>query len=103
MKASGGRPKRADDEPPLPQLTDVEFLAAELAYDAVSVLGPNKNLEEQARALYLDKLKWVDANVKAFAVTNKFWKGHHGGYTFTMEESARRRCRTRTLSSPTLI
>ena len=93
LKAIGGRPKREDDEAPLPHLSDVELFAAELAYDEVSTKGPNKYLEQEAKQLYPDKLRWVDANVKSFPVSHRAWKGHAGGYTFTMEESWRRRCK----------
>ena len=75
----------------MPQMSDIELLEAELAYDEVSMQGPNRNLEQQAKELYLDKLKWVDEYVSPFVVVTRRWKGHKGGYKFTMEESARRR------------
>ena len=71
-KKAAGRPKRDADEPPKVHITDVEVLAAELAYQEVSALGPNKNLEEDAKLLYEQKLRWVDANVKPFVVVQMF-------------------------------
>ena len=68
----------------------MNFMAAELAYHEISMQGPNKFLEEQARELYPIKLRWVSENIKHFAEVHRKWKGHSGGYTFTQEESGRR-------------
>jgi len=91
-KKAGGRPKAPEGQPPMPKLwKDTERLAGVLAYLEASENGANANLENDAKGFYGGQLSFVHTEVSEFKESKHKWGKGHGQYTYSLEESKKRR------------